>query len=192
MRPVALVVVMVVVGDAGVAGADAGMDDLRRDRTLVGIGESMGDYVGAAHGGSGGRIVLGRTVGDGCLRLGAEYGVSKYADRLAQRFGADVRWTPPWFSTPLDPGADAGPYFEVGIGRQVTARGSRTDAELGLGLHIASAIDFAGVHFLDQIFGVTVIVAPTWAEAEGARCAGGCPERDAFEVGVYFTAETAM
>lgn len=188
MRWSVIAVVMVAVGTAGVAGAD----HLRDDRTLVGIGETMGDYLGAASGGSGGRLVLGRTFGGGGVRLGVEYDVSKYADRFAQRFGADLRWTPPWFSTPLDPGADAGPYLEVGVGRQVTARGSRMDAELGLGLHVATLIDFAGASFLDQIFGVTVIVAPTWAEDADARCVEGCADRNSWELGVYFTAETAL
>jgi hypothetical protein len=171
------------------AVAVAGVAPARADRTMVGIGETMGDYLGAAHGGSGGRVVIGRTLGAGdAVRIGAEYDLCKSGDGLGQRFGADLRWTPTWRA---DPHAVAGPYLEIGVGRQVTGLGSRRDVELGLGLHAVTMID--GGHLLDQIFGVTVVVAPAWRGDRDARCAAGCAaDRDELDVGVYFTAETAL
>src|SRR5690349_14620083 len=104
---IAMVMAVMAVVDAGAA---------RADRTMVGIGETIGDYLGAASGGSGGRFVVGRTIGEGDgVRIGAEYDLTKLGDGLSHRFATGVRWTPDWLATHADPGAVAGAYLEVGI-----------------------------------------------------------------------------
>src|SRR5690349_9139326 len=117
---IAMVMAVMAVVDAGAA---------RADRTMVGIGETIGDYLGAASGGSGGRVVVGRTIGEGDgVRIGAEYDLTKLGDGLSRRFATEVRWTPDWLATHADPGAVAGAYIEFGVGRQIAGVGARTDA----------------------------------------------------------------